>query len=324
MTSKSSVKLTRDERELLTDTKVFKELHVSEAGNQVAAYHKHRRSAGKPKKQAKYTGRNATKFTRINDLGKLVMGRFGDVLPEHDDPFDEYFYAVANAVYSIDECHEKHLYRLNEWLDRFAPWAPSNTAVDNLRRQHASKSCMKASTVGHKLKLTLAERRAFGITSIAASDVTIDEWEADKAQRKREADRVRKAEKVAKERALNGGMTAAQISEQAAKKKQLRDAKGISRTTEWRARKKLENQMLDKMKPSGRIGRAVDVTDKSHAIIPKIYTESVYSRLECDTDVAHSLFLRIANKLGSVRIVGGALRPVDEDTPYQQSEAGDE
>jgi hypothetical protein len=178
--------------------------------------------------QRRGTPRTKPQFAslRLRDITKLIRGRHGVELPDNESGR----LLVEIAAHHLAMLNGNPVDRVERWVGLWAPWyrigdlAELNVAV----LRHPKR--WKADQLAWVLRLTEADRRALGITTIGAIDMGKRERMARRRQRAR-------ARRMAKHRA-NGVRPRAEYLASVAKPKPWIVA-GISRAT-WFRRKRSE------------------------------------------------------------------------------------
>lgn len=158
---------------------------------------------------------------RLRDLAKLFRARYGVVLPDDDAGRDDIDVAV-NHLASL--AHPKG--RIGKWLGLWAPWLTLAARDQLIAKAVIHQQHWSADQLAWRLRLTMEDRMALGITTIGAIDMP-----------KRERTKRRRA-KAAQRTARNRKprMTRAEYEATALTTTQPWVAEGISRRTWYRRR----------------------------------------------------------------------------------------
>lgn len=132
---------------------------------------------------------------RIYEIKQIALRRHGPVLPETDD-VDVYFRVMARTIAATYALPADQKSALAEWISNVAPWADAASIADGLiidDPDYPFHSHFNARSLADDLKLTYAERKAFGITTISCFDKTPDEMKELKRQNDKERKRAARA-----------------------------------------------------------------------------------------------------------------------------------
>lgn len=161
---------------------------------------------------------------RLNDLAKIFRARYGHVLPDDDAGRDDLMVAVHHlASLAHPRAH------VTRWLELWAPWLTIAEHKQIIGDALANPQRWKADALAWRLRLTAADRRMLGVTTIGA----IDENKAARAKRRRMLDRQRKANA----RKANGAKPRKTFEAQGIESAMPWITEGISRRTWYRRRK---------------------------------------------------------------------------------------
>lgn len=160
---------------------------------------------------------------RLNDLARLFRGRYGHVLPDDDAGRDDLIVAVNHLA-----CLPHPQKPIDRWLEIWAPWLTMKERRQIVGDALASPQRWKADALAWRLRLTAADRRTLGITTIGA----IDESRAMRTKRRRERERQRK-EQI---RRAQGAKPRKTYKAQSVSKAKPWEAEGISRASWYRRR----------------------------------------------------------------------------------------
>jgi hypothetical protein len=125
---------------------------------------------------------------RIAELRRLFKARYGDELPDDDAGRAD---AALMAHHLARRPGDPHR-RIALWLVQHAPWMPADERERLADDAIAKPLRWKADTLAARLNLTAGERQRLRICTIGSTDRTKAERLADRKQRKREADRLRR------------------------------------------------------------------------------------------------------------------------------------
>lgn len=121
---------------------------------------------------------------RLNDLAKIFRHRYGIELPNDDAGRDD----LAVAINHLANLARPRRHIAN-WIEIWAPWLTAAEQRDLVGPALANPQHWKADALAWRMRLTKEERRMLGVTTIGA----IDENKADRAKRRRQRARERKA-----------------------------------------------------------------------------------------------------------------------------------
>jgi hypothetical protein len=159
---------------------------------------------------------------RVHDLESLFDGRYGGELTD-DDAGREDFEILAVHVLGLKGDARRNLKRRQA---RFCP-RMSSAELEDIRQQASREQPWSASDLGRMMRLTNDERKAYKITTIRPFDVTGEQLERERRDRW-----------SGKKRAKRKRSRAEYLAEAAAKRADQK-AKGVSRMTLYRRRKKM-------------------------------------------------------------------------------------
>lgn len=122
---------------------------------------------------------------RLRDLAKLFRARYGITLPDDDAGRDDLYVALTHVA-QLNTARE----RMHRYLEIWAPWLTLREARSTVDHALTNPRRWTADQLAWRMRLTLADRTALGITTIGAVDLN-------KAGRKR----LRKARSKARSKA---------------------------------------------------------------------------------------------------------------------------
>lgn len=165
----------------------------------------------KPKGKLRRTTPRQRLALRIRDLATLFRSRYGITLPDDDAGRDDLEIAVNHLA-----CMPYPQVAVAHWIEIWAPWLTAAENHDMLARIMPHPMRWKADPMAWRLKVTMEERMALGLTTIGAIDCN----KAARKKRRKQRDIKRKAN---------------QRRNQGAKPRALYEAESINRTKPWQA-----------------------------------------------------------------------------------------
>lgn len=160
---------------------------------------------------------------RIADLSTLFRARYGIALPDDDAGRDDIKLAVDHLA-----ALPRPAQAISRWLETWAPWMTLAEQRQVVADGIANQRHWKADALAWRVRLTIAERRMLGITTIGA----IDLGKAARTKLRKERDRNRKR---AKRRAA-GAVPRRKYEAGSVERLKPWVAEGISRRTWYRRR----------------------------------------------------------------------------------------
>lgn len=167
---------------------------------------------------------------RIAELNRLLIDRYGEVLPNDDAGRDDAEIVAQHMPltwHPVDPAR-----RIAGWLRLRAPWMDAAERQAVIEAAVAKPRFWRADTLAKRLNLTEADRQRLNITTIGAADMTREERAALRRQRKRDRDRKRAKAR----RRADGRKTRAEYLANALSSRRPWVAEGISRRT-WERRR---------------------------------------------------------------------------------------
>lgn len=178
--------------------------------------------------------RNARPFDigshRANEIAALVKFRHEGRLPETDDALI-YLLAAAPCLRRKSDGAEDFRFRFENWCIRCGR-KPTRSEMDEINAQPFQR--LSAADLGACLRLTFDERQAIGIRTIQPCDVTKEELECRRKDRKRHMGQIR----AERRRRRRGAKTRRVYLETSLSNRKPWLAEGISRRTWERHRKR--------------------------------------------------------------------------------------
>jgi hypothetical protein len=135
----------------------------------------------------------AIRRLRLGDIKKVLYSRYGYVLPD-DDAGRADLELLLDCVSFVPNAP----FRMKNIIEVWAPWIDTAEAyelVEAVLRKPEYLKKIKADDLGKLINLTYAERKKLGIRTIAPADLSPEEFEARRKERRRENDRARKTHK---------------------------------------------------------------------------------------------------------------------------------
>ena len=117
------------------------------------------------KSRGKSTSRQIAAI-RLHDLARLFRARYGVTLPNDDAGHDDMMVAVHHLA-SL----KNPLKKIDDWLGLWCPWITLRERNTIAAEAMIHPERWKADQLAWRLRLTYADRRALGITTIGAIDV---------------------------------------------------------------------------------------------------------------------------------------------------------
>lgn len=103
---------------------------------------------------------------RLKDLAKLFRGRYGITLPDDDAGRDDLAIALAHIA-SLATARERMIHYCEIWV----PWMTLRESNAMMAKAFSSGQYWTADQLAWRLRLTMADRTALGITTIGAIDM---------------------------------------------------------------------------------------------------------------------------------------------------------
>jgi hypothetical protein len=128
---------------------------------------------------------------RLGDLKRVLRHRYGHELPD-----DDAGRADLELLLDVVSFAPNARNRMKCIIETWAPWmytAESYELVESILRKPEYLRKIKAADLGAKLNLTWEERQSLVIRTIAPADLTPDEFEERRKERRREKARARQA-----------------------------------------------------------------------------------------------------------------------------------
>lgn len=165
---------------------------------------------------------------RAADINRLLMHRYGPVLPDDDAGRDDARIMCHHLALISGEV----LPRITSWLARRTPWMPRDEQETLITRVFEKPLRWRADPLGKKFNLLEVDRQHLRITTIGAVDMTKAERDAARKVRKRQAKR--------EKRRKHGVKPRADYEAAAAGHGRPWIAAGVSKATWYRNRKRLQ------------------------------------------------------------------------------------
>ncbi len=210
-------------------------------------------------RQRRYGGRSRPSIStlRLGELERLFAHRWGRVLPDDDAGRGDAFIAAQH----IREMGGDVKTHVAAWVRLWAPWMEGEEAEALTHRVLTNPRRWTADVLAWRLRLTMAERRYLGITTIGVFGMS-------KADRAKEA-LVRRREKETADRRAAGVRPRAEYEAQSASQTKPWERFGISRRT-WERRGKPQPECTNTVSQVAvdRMGISVDSGDLRQAPPP--------------------------------------------------------
>jgi hypothetical protein len=130
---------------------------------------------------------------RVAEIDRVLTDRWGEILPHDDAGADDAFIVCHHLARRAGD----PAVRMQDWLDRRAPWMPPAERHALIERVLARPLRWKADTLAKQLGLTAANRTRLKIKSIGAIDQTSAERAEIRRLAKIEYKRKRRAARAA-------------------------------------------------------------------------------------------------------------------------------
>jgi hypothetical protein len=165
----------------------------------------------KPKGKLGRTSPRQRLALRIRDLVILFRSRYGITLPDDDAGRDDLEIALNHLA-----CMPYPHAAMDHWIEIWAPWLTAAEKRDMFARIMPHPMRWKADPMAWRLKVTMEERMALGLTTIGSID-------CNRAGRKK------------RRKALSTKRKEVQRRKQGAKPRALYESESVSRTKPWLA-----------------------------------------------------------------------------------------
>ena len=158
---------------------------------------------------------------RLGDLRRLFRHRYGPVLPD-DDAGSEDLIELLKPI----SLGPRPATRMRHEIELVAPWAETDSIIDQISRLPTYERKSKAEPLGQCLRVTNAEREALRLWTIAPVNMTAEQMATQRKAKERARQARRRRERGAKPRA-------AYLAASRSRTKPW-EAEGISRRTYYR------------------------------------------------------------------------------------------
>ena len=138
---------------------------------------------------------------RLGDLRRLLRHRYGPVLPD-DDAGSEDLIELLKPI----SLGPRPITRMRHEIELVAPWAGTDSIIDQVNRLPIYERKPKAEPLGQSLRVTNAEREALRLWTIAPVDMTADQM-VEQRKAKERARQARRRREQGAQPGLSCGVT---------------------------------------------------------------------------------------------------------------------